>query len=79
MRDPHKPERGHVVPDDEQRAQLEAAGHPASADYARQEGAYVVTYWGAPLRRGQGTQPRLYLDLSACVTTWRRADGEGER
>ncbi len=28
MRDPHKPERGHVVLGDNQRAQLEAAGHP---------------------------------------------------
>ena len=76
MRDPHKPERGHVVLDDEQRAQLEAAGHPLAVDYARQEGAYLVTYWGAPVRTGQGISPRLYIDLSACVATWRRAKGE---
>ena len=78
MRDPHKPERGHIVMDDEQRAQLEGAGTPPTVDYACQEGAYLVTYWGAPVRRGQGTSPRLYLDLSACVATWRRADGQGD-
>ena len=76
MRDPHKPERGHVVLDDEQRAQLEQAGTPAAVDYARQEGAYLVTYWGAPVRTAQGISPRLYIDLSACVATWRRAEAE---
>ncbi len=43
MKASHKPERGHVVLDDEQRQQLEAAGNPAFVDYARQEGAHVVT------------------------------------
>ena len=79
MKDPHRPERGHAVLDEEQRQQIAASGDPADVDYARQEGAYLVTYWSAPLRRGQGTQPRLYLDLSACVATWRRADGERDR
>ena len=79
MKDPHKPERGHAVLDEEQRQQIAAAGDPAAVDYARQEGAYLVTYWGAPVRSGQGSGPRVYLDLSTCVATWRRADRKGER
>lgn len=34
-----QPERGHVVLDEKQRAQIEAAGKPKAVDYARQEGA----------------------------------------
>lgn len=72
------PERGYVALDEEQRAQLEAAKHPAAVDYVCQEGGYLVTYWGAPVCRGQGISPGLYLDLSACVATWRRRDGKLE-
>jgi hypothetical protein len=72
VKDLHKPERGHLVLDDEQRQQIAATGNPAAVDYARQEGAYLVTYWGAPVRTGQESSPRLYLDLSACVATWKR-------
>ncbi len=77
MKEPHRPERGQAVLDEEQRQQIAAGGEPAAVNYARQEGAYLVTYWGAPVRTGQGISPRLYLDLAACVATWRRAEGEG--
>ena len=73
MSDPHKPERGHVAPDAKQPARIEAVGNPAAVDYARREGPCAVTYWSAPLRTGQGTAARLYLDLTECVATWGRA------
>ena len=79
MKDLHRSERGHAVLDAVQQVQLEEAGHPPVVDYARQEGAYLVTYWRAPVCTGQGSSPRLYLDLSACVTTWRRTEGKGSR
>jgi hypothetical protein len=65
------------VLDEERRGQIEAAGNPDAVDYARHEGPYRVTYWSAPVRKGQGSGPRLYLDLSGCVATWRRAEGGG--
>ncbi len=79
MRDPHKPERGYIALTEEEREQLEAAGNPSAVDYARREGRYLVIYWRAPIRAGTGSEPGLSLDLSTCVATWKRADGEGDR
>ena len=75
MRDPHKPERGYVALSEEEQEQLEGAGNPSAVDYARREGAYLVTYWGAPVR----SKPGISLDLTACVATWIRADAGGDR
>ena len=79
MKDLHKPERGHVALSEEEREHLEEAGNPSAVDYARREGRYLVIYWGAPVRAGTGSEPGLSLDLSACVATWMRSDGERDR
>jgi hypothetical protein len=79
MRDPHKPERGYIALTEEEREQLEAAGNPSAVDYARREGPFLVIYWSAPVRSGTGSEPGLFLDLTACLATWKRADREGDR
>lgn len=73
MRDSHNPERGHVVLDDEQRAEIEAAGHPPAVDYARWEGTYLVTYWGAPCELGREHHQG---STSICPPAWQRGGAQ---